>query len=187
MPRKTPPAKPATPASLPGTVKPGVVAQIGKRPPVVPPDPALVACFATPFQDTTAQDLELMVEPPAVAAKAKASPETQQSPDTSLAYLDLIVPDLEDHMSMSPALQVFPPVPTTPLSSESEERQGDLIRRRRAVCPRPAGSRNGDADRAGDFVNSHGGAGRLWCTWERALLPRQPPPRRLPPDPLPRP
>ena len=108
-------------------MKPGVVAQIGKRPPVVPPDPALAACFATPFEDTTAQDLELMVETPAVAAKAKASPGTPQPPHTSLAYLDLIVPDLEDHMSMSPAPQVFPPVPTTPLSSESEERQGDLI------------------------------------------------------------
>ena len=127
VPRKTPPAKPATPASVPGTVKPGVVAHIGKRPPVVPPDPALGACFATSFEDTTAQDVELMVETPAAVATTKASPSTSQQPDTSLAYLDMIVPDLEDHMSMSPAPQVFPPVPTTPLSSEAEEQQGNLI------------------------------------------------------------
>ena len=121
---KTPPAKPA---QVPGTVKPGVVAHIGKRPPVVPPDPALAACFSTPFEDTTAQDLELMVETPAAVATVKASSSTSPPPDTSLAYLDMLVPDLEDHMSMSPAPQVFPPVPTTPLSSEAEENQGNLI------------------------------------------------------------
>ena len=101
VPRKTPPAKPSTPPAAPGTLKPGVVAQIGKRPPVVPPDPALAACFATPFEDTTAQDLELMEEQPVVEAKAKASTATPPPIDTSLVYLDLIVPDLEDRRRCS--------------------------------------------------------------------------------------
>ena len=127
VPMKTPPAKPTSPVTVPGTVKPGAVAQIGKCPPVVPPDPALAACFSTPFEDSTAQDVELMVDRPAAPAKAKATSATPPSLDNSLGYLDLIVPDLEDHMSMSPAPQVFPPVPTTPLSSEAEENQGNLI------------------------------------------------------------
>ena len=203
VPRKTPPSKPATPSAVPGTSKPGVVAQIGKRPPVVPPDPALAACFATPFEDTTAQDLELMVEQPAVAAKAKAPTATPPSLDNSLGYLDLIVPDLEDHMSMSPAPQVFPPVPTTPLSSESEERlQGDLIDLDSdpeedepvtvtpwprddeedddagppAPAPQPAAMETQTEPETG---HSTGRVRRFWCNWER-LLPRQPPPRRLP-------
>ena len=109
-------------------------------------------------------------------------------------------------MSTCPAPQAFPPVPTTPLSSESEERQGDLIdldsdpcrgrrvghcdamaprrrgRRRRAVRSRPAGRRDGDADRAGDLVGSRGGEATL-VQLEVALsrLPHQPTPRRLPP------
>ena len=117
MPKKTPPAKPtaaAAPASPPGTVKPGVVAHIGKRPPVVP---------TAPFEDTTAQDVELMVDRPVGTAKAP-SPSPPQ-PTASLGYLDMIVPDLEDHLPPAPALKAMPPVPESPMSSEPAEEVPD--------------------------------------------------------------
>ena len=112
VPQKTPPAKPtaaAAPAAPPGTVKPGVVAHIGKRPPVVP---------TAPFEDTTAQDLELMVDRPVGTAKA---PSPSPPPTASLGYLDMIVPDLEDHLPPAPAIKAMPPVPESPMSSEEAE------------------------------------------------------------------
>ncbi|CAE7156095.1 unnamed protein product, partial [Symbiodinium necroappetens] len=119
VPKKTPPAKPtaaAAPAAPPGTVKPGVVAHIGKRPPVVP---------SAPFEDSTAQDVELMVDRPVGTAKAPSP--SPPPPAASLAYLDLIVPDLEDHMLQAPTTKALPPVPESPMSSEhAEEEQGRL-------------------------------------------------------------
>ena len=89
--------------------KPGVVAYIGKRPPVLP---------TAPFEDTTAQDLELMVDRPVGTAKA---PSPSPPPIASLGYLDMIVPDLEDHFPPAPAIKAMPPVPESPMSSEEAE------------------------------------------------------------------
>ena len=59
-----------------------------------------------------------MVDRPVGTAKA---PSPSPPPTASLGYLDMIVPDLEDHLPPAPAIKAMPPVPESPMSSEEAE------------------------------------------------------------------